>query len=204
MDIENTYLFRYLLSVHALACFLVLQQHVLLGFRRNKSTTPLIKWVLRFCRAIPIIQLFVTLVRFSYTFNPQFKIGDTLNTFVDFVWSPMFTILLIWLMQVYLARTCNRISKFVPPQMVYTPINVVYITVSLGIGAVIGIGSTQLQSMYLWNFDLVARVLFAIALIIASFEMSITRYYLRGGMNLTSYTLFGYVGAFTYFFTLAY
>ena len=199
---ESILVYRYLLSVHALACLIVLFQHLLLGFIFNKESTKMVKAVVCFCLAIPLIQLVVTTSRFLYTFSEEFKIKSPLNTYIDFFWSPMCTIMLIWFVQLFLARTCNKVSKFVPPQMVQSPINGAKLLTSFVVGIFLGFGLIFLQSWAEAPFDLLSRVAFSTAIVMSILESMIYRWRHRGGVTLTSYTIVGYFGTFAYYVQL--
>lgn len=195
---SSAQLFRYLLTVHALACFLVIFQNMMLGLHLNKESTKQVKLALGLCWIVPIIQLPVTLVRFLYSFSAEFFTNSPMSLYLDFFWSPMCTIVLVWLLQFFISRMCVKVSKFVTPDLVYARVNMINVFTALAIGYVLGYAALEVQVAYDISFDVFSRVAFPAVLVLSIFESVFFRFRNGGGLNLTSYIWFSYIGSFIY------
>ena len=199
MDNLEVGLYRYLVTINAVACALVLYQHLILGLRPTKTTPRPAVHMIWACRIIPFIQLPISLVRAYISLSPDFSLRNPEYAYLDFVWSPMLTVVMIWLMQLYLAKRCCRISKLVTPNEVYATIRFVPIVIAVTLGIVSSAIGWQFIQHVGRGIDMLIRFFAFGAILMALVETAIVRFIERGSVCLTNYSWLWLVGTWLYF-----
>lgn len=192
-------MFRYLVIVHLIACCIVILQHLTIGFKHSSRETKELNWVLLFSLIVPTVQIPVSVARIWYTYSGEFLLLDPLLAYLDFFWSPMLTIVLIWLTQVYLAKECVRLRRFIPPSQIFAPIRVYYLLFTLAIGLLTSHVIFPLFILAGQPFDFFILILALFAFASYTIEMSLMRYFRNGALCLTSYTWIWLIGTWLYF-----
>ena len=195
----DTELFRYLVTVHAVACCLILYQYLMLGFRPNERSTKEVRHALLVCAGLPLVQLPVSLARMLYSLSPEFSIQSPMEAYLDFIWSPMLSVVLVWLMQFYLAKSSGRLTKFHPASAVYAPISSVKFILSLVLGYATSYLCWPLFKSFEYSLDIYTRVFGLAAIMFAMIEFAIHRFVARGMVSLTSYSWIWYIGTWIFF-----
>lgn len=190
---------QYLVFVHMMACVLVLFQHILIGFKVNSATSKRIKYSIWMCRAIPLIQIPVSAVRLYYLSEPGKVLLRPVETYLDFVWSPMLTIILIWLIQLYLAKYCCRINKVTKPISISSPIKPVMLFPTFIAGITTSAVLWPLYDSFNYSAFSLIMGLFSVATVMSMFEMALFRYFHEGTIVITSYSWVWYVGTWVLF-----
>lgn len=199
MDNLEVGLYRYLVTINAVACALVLYQHLILGLRPTKTTPRPAVHMIWACRIIPFIQLPISLVRAYISLSPDFSLRYAEYAYLDFVWSPMLTVVMIWLMQLYLAKRCCRISKLVTHNEVYATIRFVPIVIAVTLGIVSSAIGWQFIQHVGRGIDMLIRFFAFGAILMALVETAIVRFLERGSVCLTNYSWLWLVGTWLYF-----
>ena len=195
----NTDLFRYLVTINAVACCLILYQYLMLGFRANERSTKHVRLALTVCVALPLIQLPVSLARVLYSYRPEFVILNPMDTYLDFFWSPMLSVVLVWLMQFYLAKSSGRVTKFHPASSVYAPISAVKFVFALVLGFATSYVCWPAMEAFGYSLDLFIRISAIAALMFSMIEFAIHRFIAKGLVSLTSYSWIWFIGTWVYF-----
>lgn len=195
----NIALYQYLLSVHVVACFLVFYQHIMLGFSLEEQSNKSIRYVIIACRAVPLIQLPISAIRIWYSLSGEFVKEQPLDIYLDFVFSPMLTIALIWLMQLYLVKNCCCISKITLPKDIYAPIKVPRLAAFGALGYFLGMILYPLSIAHGISILQFIGIAFTSVTMIAMVEMAVIRFFHEGAIVITSNTLVTYFGSWVYF-----
>lgn len=197
--ISSAAMFRYLVVVHLVACCIVILQHLTVGLKPTSRESKELNNMLFFSILVPFVQIPISLVRILYTYSEEFRLLDPLLAYLDFFWSPMLTIVLIWMTQVYVAKECLRVNRFVPPSQIYAPLRIYYLLATL----LCGVLTSQIAfPIFIANgqpFDALIRIFALLALIAYTLELALGRYFKNGVLCLTSYTWIWFIGTWLYF-----
>lgn len=190
---------QYLIFVHAMACFLVLFQHAFIGFRVSSSTDPHIKWAVWMCRVVPALQFPISAVRLYYMSMRVDPLPRPADYYIDFIWSPMLTIVLVWLLQLYLAKYCCKALKLTGVHHISSPIKPLYIFPTILIGVLSAAVFWPITEIFACNMFNMLVLTFIMATMFAVLEMAIFRYLYDGMIMITSYSWIWYVGTWIFF-----
>lgn len=195
---DAAFIFRYLIAVHSVTCYLVLTQALSLRLRPTEDSPAINKFMLWACILVPLVQFPVSIFRVVSSLAPEFCLKNPIEAYTNFFWSPMCTIYLVWLVQVFMATKCKTtLCRYDRSNIICKPRLIVWMFFVL-----IGVVYSHLFYAYLGvvdnhNMDLQLRLTAFIALIFSQLEVS----YHHGAkkFSLVSYSLFFFVGTWLYF-----
>lgn len=192
------FVFRYMVAIHAITCFVVLLQNFALHLRPTEESRFVNKLILWGCLIVPAVQLPISIFRVVSSLAPEFSLKNPLEAYLNFFWSPMCTIYLVWLVQVYMATTCKTtLCRYDPKDVLASPNKITF-----AFSVICGVIFSHLFYAYLGimdnhNVDLQLRISVFLALIIVQLEASYHHGLKR--ISLVSYGISFFAGSWVYF-----
>lgn len=181
---------QYLIAIHTLACLTVLYQFSAVGLIIDKTTPRHVRALVYGCLTFPILQVGLSVVRFSLFGAPNAVLDHPFDYFVDFIWSPMLTVVLIWVAQLYLFKYCKQLKKIQPANRILSPVRPKPIIAAIMLGVLSG-GLAQCSC---FGEHTMLLGMFLVANVLSFFELTVQRYIEKGALVVTSYTLIWYIG----------
>lgn len=186
---------QYLALLHAMACITVLYHFASIGFIIDKKTPKQIMAVLLACIVVPLIQVPLAIAKYYMLAAHAINVRAPIDYYLDFVWSPMMTLILIWLTQVYLGKYCPLVRRVQPAAPILSPIRPMYLLPILALG----VASAFALSLLPIECEALPLLVFIGATGVSLFEGNIQRYRYSGAVVVTSYTWIWYVGTWLFF-----
>lgn len=195
---DTAFVFRYLVTVHAVTCYSALVQNLALRLRPTEESSLINKMMLWACVIVPIIQFPISVFRVVASLSPEFSLQNPLEAYLNFFWSPMCTIYLVWLVQVYMATKCKTtLCRYLPSSICVT-MNKFIVAFAFLSGVVFShLFYAYLGVMDNHNVDLQLRITAFCSLIVIQLESA----YHHGHKKITlvSYGLMFFAGTWLYF-----
>ena len=194
----NTYVFlyKYLIIIHSLACFLIVKQFFVIGFREKPGKTPFPVCLALFAALlVPLSQIPASSFRYMTAASNKSIIEDPTQTYLDFFWSPMLTVFIVWLFQVFIAKFCFQVGRVVKQENIVAFLSPLKLSLAISAGFVTAALSLQVSDC----LDIIMQTFAYVALGFTTIESVASSYILRGKTNLVSYTLFWLIGTWTFF-----
>lgn len=195
---DSAFVFRYLVTVHAVTCYVALTQNLALRLRPTDESSLVNKAILWACVLVPLLQMPVSVFRVVASLSPEFSLKNPVEAYLNFFWSPMCTIYIVWLVQVYMATKCKTtLCRYLPCDVKVTPNKFV-----VAFSFLSGIVFSHLFYAYLGvmdnhNVDLQLRITAFCSLIIVQLESS--HHHGNKNISLVSYGLMFFIGTWLYF-----
>jgi len=190
------FLYRYLIVVHSIACFIVLKQYFTVGFRVKKQFTHCtVKHGLWAALLVPVSQIPASIFRYLSAVDNKGLMIDPLQQYLDFFWSPMMTMFIVWLFQVYVSKFCFYMDRIVKNEEIVAFIMPHRLFLAFSCGTL----TASVLTLYSPCYDIIFRILIFVALALTSLEAITSKFILRGKTSLISYTLFWFFGTWAYF-----
>jgi hypothetical protein len=190
------FLYKYLIIIHSLACFLVIKQFFVVGFRSKKGrTSNQVKWALFAALLVPLSQIPASIFRYITAHNNNAVLTNPEQAYLDFFWSPMMTVFITWLFQVYISKFCFQIDRIVRQENIIAFLAPHKLVLAVLLGVLTAAIATQLTDCH----DITMRSIAYTALGFTTIESVASSYFHKGKTNLVSYTLFWVVGTWVYF-----
>jgi len=192
------YTYQYLLTVHLLGVAVLVAATLALGIRPslNKGHSSHTVMLLGVCYVAS--QIPITVVRLHVASQIGFKLANPVDAYINFMWSPMATVVLLWLYMSHMVSSCITCDMDVPKENIDAQPKLVL----AGYAAALGIGFNYVVYDHVIPFFdldgmLVLRILFGTAVAISLLEIIYirTRY---NKVRLFNFTWFAYIGTWLY------
>lgn len=189
-------LFRYLIVIHFFNCVVLLTQQLTVGLYPFKELPKQIFILIVFCLGIPLVQLGLSIIRIWCSYSPGFSLDDPLYGYLDFIWSPMFTIVILWVCSMYLSRTYTKALRHNIGTAIIAPIKAYYMLVATALG---WFTNFICNILFTVNFNILLSFYILIAFSSYCIEFALYPYINNGKINLTTYTVFWFIGTWLYY-----
>lgn len=193
-----TYTYQYMITAHMLGCAVLVALTLALGVRpafRNTSSANVVMLtgVMYIAAQIP-----VSVVRLHNASQLGFVLKDPVNTYINFLWSPMLTVVLLWLYISHMVSSCVSCDMDVPKENIDAEAKLPYAALAIIIGFFFNyVLYGMIVPAFCLDKLLILRVLFGTAIAIALLEII----YVRTRYNkvmLFNFTWFMYLGTWAY------
>lgn len=199
VDFDPVNVLRYQYYLHMLGCMVVFAMALATGMSPSAVRGHGSRLVCIIAAIFLAVQMPVSLIRFGMTYADGFTLTNPMKTYVNFMWSPMATVVLIWLYTSHLASSCYHCFIGIPRKNINPSpqfINIIK-AVLTGVATsfiVFNILCPVLKLPHMW----VIRVLFGISLALAPLEII----YIRARHNeirFFNYTWAWFAGTWLFF-----
>jgi hypothetical protein len=185
--------------VHVLGCFILALLTFAIGITPSKKPAHGTR-IVAFAGILYIaVQMPVSLIRLHATMSPCFQIEDPIKAYINFFWSPMCTVIILWLYLSHAAHSCKTCRMMVSCQNIdpYFKEKRFLLMLLFGIGTS-WCAYTQIGPFFDLHPEFILRVLFGISLACAPLEIL----YIRARYNKIQFfsnTWIWYFGMWLYF-----
>ena len=192
------YAYQFQLTVHLLGCMVLVALTLALGVRpalgkSNPAHLVMVASVLFIAAQMP-----VTAARMYTASKTGFVLAAPMDAYINFLWSPMLTVVLLWLYTSHMVSSCVSCDIAVPRQNIDPAPHLDWATVAALIGALTNyVIYEKLVPIFDLDAFLVLRVLFGTAMAIALLEIIYVRTR-HNKVRLFNFTWFAYIGAWLY------
>lgn len=193
------YIYQYQLCVHLVGCAVLISLALAVGLRPARVKGHGSRAVLLIGAIFVASQFPITLLRMNEAFAPDFSMVNPINTYINFFWSPMCTVFLLWLYVSHLVSSCKRCELDIPLKNISCAPRWDRVAWSLvaGIGTAFLLHEWAAPFMHLDDRWLL-RLLFGIALALAPMEIIFFRAK-RNEVRFFNYTWACFLGSWLYF-----
>lgn len=196
--IDPVYIYQYMLTAHLLGCAVIVALTLALGIRPSVAKEHGSHMVMLFSILYVAAQIPVTIIRLHVASQSSFVLAHPAVSYINFAWSPMATIPLLWLYMSHMVSSCMFCAMDVPKENIdaYPRLDRAIVGLATGIAAGYVIYELILP-IFCLDALLVLRVLFGTAVAISLLEIIYirTRY---NKVRLFNFTWFMYIGTWFY------
>lgn len=114
----SVYAYQYQLATHLIGCIVLIALALATGIRPSIVRGHGTRLGLIIAAVFVFVQMPMTLIRMNQAYNPAFTLPDPLNTYLNFFWSPMCTVFLIWLYLSHVATSCVECVLTLPRERI--------------------------------------------------------------------------------------
>ena len=192
------YTYQYMITAHMLGCAVLVALTLALGVRPALRKTSSANMVMFAGVLYVVTQIPVSVVRLHAASLPGFKLADPITTYINFLWSPMLTVVLLWLYISHMVRSCISCDMDVPRENIDARAKLPYAAIALITGVCFNyVLYGTIIPFFCLDRLLVLRVLFGTAIAISLLEIIYirTRY---NKVQLFNFTWFMYLGTWAY------
>lgn len=170
--------------------------------KRKDKCMPIVGlWVIILSIVIPIIQIPISLFRIGLSLDPERTKETSLSFFIDFFWSPMFSIFLIWFVILYIVKYAHCITTRKSRFDFDKTVNWYSIFMSLIIGFMSGHIFLIIENILNWHDAYVGFIVIIFAMVGFMFEGSVKRQDVDK-YSIISYSYLWLWGVLLYYFIL--
>ena len=140
-------------------------------------------------------QIPASVFRYLAASSEGFYLKEPMQAYLDFFWSPMMTVFIVWLFEVYVARFCVHVDRIVKNDEVYAYI----LPHRLAAAVALGVAMAHIAIHTGACNGTILRVFTFLAIAMTSVESVASRYILHGKTSMLSFTVFWFFGTWLYF-----
>ncbi len=108
------YTYQYELCLHLLGCVVIIALALATGVKPARTKGHGSRLAIIMGMIFVFIQIPITLLRMNAAFEEGFTLADPMSLYINFFWSPMCTVFLLWLYLSHLVSSCKQCNMAVP------------------------------------------------------------------------------------------